>query len=178
MGHKIALSGAFSSGKTTLFKILIERFPQLRPYPEIASATKTLCPTLDWRRDDVRGYLRWAQIVAERQQEYAEGVGLFDGSFADLIAHERAFGSCLPAILPELTPKRYDLTLLSDPIGIPVEINGIRETDENLRLHIHALVFEEVGRLSLRVAELQGALDDRITLAVKEVGALLKRLDS
>lgn len=173
LGRKIALSGAFSSGKTSLFRLLLDRFPQLFPFPELATAAKSACSTLDWWSADVRGYLRWAQIITERQHELAGGFALFDGSFADLIAHERAFGSQLPDIPADLLPRRYELTLLCDPFSIPVELNGIRETDERLRREIHTLVVEEVEQRSLRVTELSGSLHDRFDRAVKDVEALL-----
>ncbi len=175
-GRKIALSGAFSSGKTTLFGVLSNRFPELTPYPEIASATKAIWPELDWRRDDVRGYLRWAQILSERTQEAAGGVGLFDGSFVDAVAHERIFGTRLTALSPDVEPRPYDLTLLCDPADVPLEINGIRETDEALRRDIQALLVEEAARRSARVVLLKGPLDVRIATAAAEVQAILEAL--
>lgn len=175
-GQKIALSGAFSSGKTTLYNALRERFPQLQPHPELATAAKSVAPSLDWRRPDVRGYLRWAQILAERGRELDGGVGLFDGSVADLIAHERVFASALAPLTRDELPKPYELTLLCDPFSIPVEINGIRETDEQLRAQIHALVVEEVERSSLVVVELAGPLNDRIARAADAVRDVLDRI--
>lgn len=172
-GKKIALSGAFSSGKTTLFRALTARFPQLQPFPEIATAAKSTCPSLDWWSEDVRGYLRWAQIISERGHEQAGGFAIFDGSFADLIAHERAFGTRLPYIPTLLVPRPYALTLLCDPAGIPVERNGIRETEESLRQRIHSLVVEEVERQSLRVVHLQGNVEQRVSTAGREIDALL-----
>jgi nicotinamide riboside kinase len=176
-GQKIALSGCFSSGKTTLFGILSTNFPQLAAHAEIATMTKLVCPSLDWRSDDVRGYLRWAQIISERTREKAGGVGLFDGSYADLVAHERLFGTRLRPVPQESEPAPYALTLLCDPVGVPLDLNGIRETEETLRVQLHKLVVEEVALHSARVVELSGTLDARVATAIREVHALLERLE-
>lgn len=154
--------------------ILSRRFPQIVTHAELASATKTACPGLDWRSDDVRGYLRWAQIIAERQHEQAGGVGVFDGSYADLLAHERLFGSRFVPVPETTQPLPYALTLLCDPDGVPLEINGIRETDAGLRREIHALVCEEVHRLSLQVVDLRGTFEQRTAIAVEAVSTMLR----
>jgi nicotinamide riboside kinase len=173
MGAKIAISGAFSSGKTTLFRALIKSFPILAPYPEFASNAKSLCPTLNWRNDDVRGYLRWAQILAERECECDAGCGLFDGSYVDLVAHEKAFRPNLPPISLENEPARYRITFLCNPAGIPIESNGIRETDESLRSQIQEIVRKEARRMSEHVVELKGDHTSRLAIAIAEIESVI-----
>ena len=174
-GIKISLSGCFSSGKTTMLGILSHHFPEIVMYAELATATKTTCPGLDWRSDDVRGYLRWAQVMVERQHEQAGGVGIFDGSYADLVAHERLFGSRFAPVPETAEPLPYALALVCDPDGVPLEINGIRETDSELRRDLHVLVREEVLRRSARVVDLRGTLEDRTATAIDAVEALLRQ---
>lgn len=175
---KIAISGPFSSGKTTLFRALSDRFPQLQPYPEIASAAKLAFPGLDWRRDDVRGYLRWAQIIAERTCETKGGVGLFDGTYIDVVAHERVFGTGLTALTPEHDPRHYDVVLLCAADGVPLEDNGIRETDATLRMEIEVLLHEEARRRSSRVIILTGPFEARLASAAREVEAILAKFET
>jgi nicotinamide riboside kinase len=172
-GQKVAISGAFSSGKTTLFNRLTLLFPQLVPHVELATMAKSLCPTIDWWRDDVRGYLRWAQILAERNIDAAGGTGLFDGSYADAVAHERAFNSMLQAVPSESDPLPYDLTLVCDPADVAVEINGIRESDDELRTRIHKFILEEVDQRSHRVVTLSGSIEQRVAAASAEIKRLL-----
>jgi nicotinamide riboside kinase len=172
-GKKIALSGCFSSGKTTMFEILSKRFPQLVRYPEIATATKLVCPAIDWREPDVRGYLRWAQITSELKCEQNGEVGLFDGSYSDLVAHERLFNAALPEVHPSCIPSHYAITLICDPTGVPIEINEIRETDENLRSELHRLVVDEAASRSRRVVELSGDIENRVSVASNEIHQFL-----
>ncbi len=120
---------------------------------------------MNWWNDDVRGYLRWAQIIAEFKCQNRRCVGIFDGSFADLVAHERAFNSKLPVITPENVPSPYCVTFLCDSSEIDVEVTSIRETDLPLRDRLQLLVEEEAFRLSERVVPLSGDRKTRLDRA-------------
>lgn len=171
---KIALSGCFSSGKTTMFEILSRRFPEIVRYPEIATATKRICPPIDWRQADVRGFLRWAQITSELKCEQNREVGMFDGSYSDLVAHERLFAVTLPDVHLSCVPSHYAITLICDPTGVPIEANEIRETDKDLRSELHRLVLEEAYIRSKRVIELTGDLERRVSIASAEISLFLR----
>jgi len=173
-GAKIAISGAFSSGKTTLFNRLSPLFPDLHANAEIASAAKLAFPQLDWRRVDVRGYLRWAQIIAERSCDTTGVAGLFDGSYTDVLVHEQVFGVDIVPLTPEWEPSRYALTLLCNPADAPLEDNGIRETDARLRLDIQARLIVEAHARSARVVLLEGSVEDRVEEATREIAAVLE----
>ncbi len=166
---KISISGSFCTGKTSLCRALVKMLPNVHIVEETATVAKQLHPSLDWRLADVRSYLYWSQVIAERQAESQSALVILDGSLVDVFAHCTAFDMAIPIHWRDLNLPAYDLTVVCDPTGVDIEDNRLRELDPSLRLRIHQLVVEEAPVLSKGTLLVSGSLDERVRAARSEI---------
>jgi nicotinamide riboside kinase len=159
---KVSISGSFCSGKSTLALDLHHALSDSVLVPEVATASKLIHPTIDWRLSDVRAYFFWTHALEEmRYANRPEKIAIFDGSTLDVFAHSIAFNIQTPAHWFELE-LAFDLVIVCDHRGIIMEDNGIRERDPELQRVVYDAITERVRIRTRRLLVAHGDRERRL----------------
>ena len=170
---RVVLTGAESTGKSTLAAALATRFgtvwaPEyLRTFVDLKGAIPA--------ENDVyaiaHGHLAQAADCAVRARQ----VLFLDTDLVTTCVYQRIyFGHC-PSVIERAARERAgDLYLLTEP-DIPwVPDPGQREGPES-RARTHRKLLAELRRLDLRVVRIRGSRNHRLNVAAEAVDQLLKR---
>lgn len=169
---RIAVTGTYSSGKTTLANALRRTFDGLaslvqeQPRRVIRAAGNSLM-----RDADVRSYLVVSQLLRELElsQRYIQ---ISDGSVISNLAHDRLLLHPPPSrerLLHDFSFQHYDVAFVCDHSTVDLEIDGERFTDPTLR---HALAREApaiASSLAREVILLTGSRGERLQQATHHI---------
>lgn len=168
---KICISGAFSSGKTSMVQSIASIVPGSRIVKEYARSIKEAHPQIDWRDPVIRNHVLFAQIVLEAEAESENpDIVLCDSGVIDCMAHSVALG--LPPhtyIAERYHTSRYDLVFCCDPTDVPLEDDGLRFTDRELRQRLDTAVQEICVEIGYEPIRLAGTIAVRTQLVLTEL---------
>lgn len=179
--RRVVLIGAESTGKTTLARILAERYgtewvPEYgREYWERRVAGLALdAPLPPWSSDEFRAIAAEQQRREDEAARSANRVLLCDtNAFATGTWHERYLGRRDEGVDEIGRRGRADLYLLTEP-DFPFVQDGWRD-GESVRDWMHARFVERLAALPTPMVRLHGPLDDRIAQASAAIDALLAK---
>ena len=166
---KIGLCGTMSVGKTTLVNAL-KNEPEFKKYTFRTERSKYLNSMgIPLNTDStLKGQLVFA---AERAAELMQENIITDRTIIDVmafcelsksmsIAEKRHINGVLWHLI-----KEYDIIFHIDDLSIPIEDNGVRETDKDYRLAIHKKISSILGMHRLmpgKVITISGTTEERI----------------
>ena len=166
---KIGLCGTMSVGKTTLVNALKE-LPEFKNYKFATERSKYLSSLgIPLNTDStLKGQLVFA---AERAAELMQEDMITDRTIIDVMAFcdlsksmSKAEKDHLNGVLWHLI-REYDVIFHIDDISIPIEDNGVRETNKDYRLAIHdkiSSILGMFGGMSGKVVKISGTIEERV----------------
>ena len=166
---RIGLCGTMSVGKTTLVNALKE-LPQFKGYHFITERSEYLRGLgIPLNTDStLKGQLVFA---AERSAELMQENMITDRTIIDVMAFadlsksmSKAEKNHLNGVLWHLI-REYDIIFHIDDLSIPIEDNGVRETDKDYRLDIHnkiSSILRMFGGMAGKVIKISGTTKERI----------------
>ena len=166
---KIGLCGTMSVGKTTLVKAL-KKVPEFKDYNFATERSKYLnglCITLN-TDSTLKGQ---TVFLAERCAELMHSDVITDRTIIDVMAFtmnalsigyqdKEIFESYAKEFIRE-----YDYIFYISPNGLPIEDNGVRETDEHYRDLIDFTIttlIKRYGHMANRIDTIKGNTEDRV----------------
>ena len=168
---KIGLCGTMSVGKTTLVNALKE-LPEFKNYKFATERSKYLQSIgIPLNTDStLKGQLVFA---AERSAELMQENMITDRTIIDVMAFcslsksmSKAEKDHINGVLWHLI-KEYDIIFHIDDLSIPIEDNGVRETNKDYRLEVHNKIDSIIGMYGGRagkVVRISGTTEERIEL--------------
>ena len=166
---KIGLCGTMSVGKTTLVNAL-KKEPEFKKYTFRTERSKYLNSMgIPLNTDStLKGQLVFA---AERAAELMQENIITDRTIIDVmafcelsksmsIAEKRNINGVLWHLISE-----YDIIFHIDDLSVPIEDNGVRETNKNYRLDIHQKISSILGMhkwMPGKVVTISGTTEERI----------------
>ena len=166
---KIGLCGTMSVGKTTLVNALKE-LPEFKDYNFRTERSKHLMDLgIPLNTDStLKGQLVFA---SERAAELMQENIITDRTIIDVMAFcalsksmNKAEKQHINGVLWHLI-KEYDIIFHIDDLSIPIEDNGVRETNKDYRLAIHQKISSILGMhryMPGKVIEISGTTEERI----------------
>jgi len=166
---KIGLCGTMSVGKTTLVNALKE-LPEFKDYHFRTERSKHLMSLgIPLNTDStLKGQLVFA---SERAAELMQENIITDRTIIDVMAFcelSKSMSSAekqhISGVLWHLI-KEYDIIFHIDDLSVPIEDNGVRETDKNYRLAIHEKITSILGMhrwMPGKVVTISGTTEERI----------------
>ena len=166
---KIGLCGTMSVGKTTLVNAL-KNEPEFKKYTFRTERSKYLNSMgIPLNTDStLKGQLVFA---AERAAELMQENIITDRTIIDVMAFcelsksmSKAEKQHINGVLWHLI-KEYDVIFHITDLSVPMEDNGVRETNEDYRLSIHQKISSILGMHRLmpgKVVEIKGTTEERI----------------
>ena len=166
---KIGLCGTMSVGKTSLVNALKE-LPQFEGYHFITERSEHLRDLgIPLNTDStLKGQLVFA---AERSAELMQENMITDRTIIDVMAFcslsksmSKAEKDHINGVLWHLI-KEYDVIFHIDDLSIPIEDNGVRETDKEYRLEVHnkiSSILGMFGGMAGKLVRISGTTEERI----------------
>ena len=166
---KIGLCGTMSVGKTTLVNAL-KNEPEFKKYTFRTERSKYLNSMgIPLNTDStLKGQLVFA---AERAAELMQENIITDRTIIDVMAFcelsksmSKAEKDHINGVLWHLI-KEYDIIFHIDDLSIPIEDNGVRETNKDYRLDIHQKISSILGMhryMPGKVVKISGTTEERI----------------
>ena len=166
---KIGLCGTMSVGKTTLVNALKE-LKQFKNYNFATERSKYLSGLgIPLNTDStLKGQ---TVFLAERCAELMNDKVITDRTIIDVMAftmNAKSIGQQDQEIFESYAKefiREYDYIFYISPYGIPIEDNGVRETDEHYRDIIDfsiTTLIKRYGHLTNKVEKISGSTDERI----------------
>ena len=166
---KIGLCGTMSVGKTTLVNAL-KKLPEFKDYNFRTERSKHLMNLgIPLNTDStLKGQLVFA---SERAAELMQEKIITDRTIIDVMAFcelsksmSKAEKEHLNGVLWHLI-KEYDIIFHIDDISIPIEDNGVRETNKDYRLEVHhkiSSILRMFGGMAGKVIKISGTTEERV----------------
>ena len=166
---KIGFCGTMSVGKTTLVNAL-KKEPEFKEYKFATERSKYLNSIgIPLNTDStLKGQLVFA---AERAAELMQENMITDRTIIDVMAFcalsksmSKAEKDHISGVLWHLI-REYDIIFHIDDLSIPIEDNGVRETDKDYRLDIHKKITSILGMfggMAGKVVKISGTTEERI----------------
>jgi len=169
----VSISGAFSSGKTTLAETILSQRQNVGFVPEVATYARVTIPGFNWATSDGRAYMFWQQVVWETEALKSHKTVIVDTGIIEVIAHQIEFGLSVPNFWYRYAEGRYGLAFICDPSDVAIVDNGIRCTDPVLRHRLHLRIRDLVENFAKEVYVVSGSLEDRSRVAVAKLDRVL-----
>ena len=166
---KIGFCGTMSVGKTTLVNALKE-LPEFKDYTFRTERSKYLMELgIPLNTDStLKGQLVFA---SERAAELMQENIITDRTIIDVMAFadlsksmSKAEKDHINGVLWHLI-KEYDIIFHIDDLSIPIEDNGVRETDKEYRLEVHnkiSSILGMFGGMAGKVIKISGTIEERV----------------
>lgn len=174
---KVAVVGTYSSGKTTLVEGLLAHYTTLRLLPEHARRTIAVSGIETIKRIETRDYLLVANLLDEAEADHAPAPAISDSGLINNLAHEALFFSPPPdrtSVLASYHHRTYDVVFLCDYVDVALVDDGQRIQDNELRLRLHGLVLDVLGKFDVTPVVLSGPPPVRLATAIAVVDTLIE----
>ena len=166
---KIGFCGTMSVGKTTLVNAL-KNEPEFKDYKFATERSKYLSSLgIPLNTDStLKGQLVFA---AERAAELMQEKMITDRTIIDVMAFCELSDSMSEAEKQHISGvlwhliKEYDIIFHIDDLSVPIEDNGVRETNKDYRLDIHQKISSILGMhryMPGKVVKISGTTEERI----------------
>ena len=171
---KIGLCGTMSVGKTTLVKAL-KKLPQFKGYKFATERSKYLNDLgIPLNTDStLKGQ---TVFLAERCAELMQENVITDRTIIDVMAFTQNAMSIPYQDKDKFVDyakefiREYDYIFYISPHGIPMEDNGVRETDEHYRDIIDFTIttlIKKYGHMANKIEKISGSTDERVEQILK-----------
>lgn len=167
---KIAISGAQSTGKTTLINRLQED-PDFKDYKFFVNITREIrnqgYPINEQATDTTQELIMREHL---RRLDYL-GNAIYDRCSLDVMVYTDHFynryqvnlGTYLEALeIFKSSISRYDRIFYTSPVDIPLVYDGVRSLDQSFRLRVIELFENYIKTFQLPVTILTGSVDERL----------------
>jgi HTH-type transcriptional regulator, transcriptional repressor of NAD biosynthesis genes len=171
---RVALLGAESTGKTTLARLLAERYRTawVPEYGRTYSDGLLTRPAPAWATPDFVHIAAAQARLEDTLARHADRVLLCDTDpLTTALWHERYVGRAAPAVSAIGERRRYGLTFVCGD-EIPWVDDGTRDRAEE-RPRLQRRILEELARLGRPFVSLDGPLDRRLEVAAGHIDAVL-----
>lgn len=172
---RVCITGAESTGKTTLAAALAEHYQTLwvpeygAPYHHIGRGD----PHRTWTPDEFTHIARIREWLEEFLAGYANRVLLCDtDTFVTAVFHEVYLGTRSPELEEDARASKYALYLLCD-IDTPFHLDKLGLRREDARSRMHERYTEYVRSTGVPWVELSGPHEGRMRVATAAVDGLL-----
>jgi NadR type nicotinamide-nucleotide adenylyltransferase len=172
--RRVVVTGGESTGKTTLARVLAERWETA--WAAEAAREVALARRVALGPEDVpviaRTHVRFADEACRAAEEAGRTLVVFDQDLLSTVVYARHYyGSCPPWIERLAIERVGDLYLLCHP-DLPWAADGVRDRPA-ARAEIHALFAEALARTGARVVDVTEAGAERTARAAMAVEGLL-----
>lgn len=177
---KFALTGTHSSGKTTLVNELSKR-KEFEGFEFFTERSKFLRDTLKVPLNEESKIIPQYIFLGERARElYHLGNSLCDRSVYDVLAYtissdaidDEDKGAFINACLPLI--KHYDCIFYVDPTGVPIENNGLRDTNIVYREQVNGIILDLLStHRPNNLVIVRGSVEERVNIVLSELSKYL-----
>ncbi len=167
--RRVCLTGAESTGTTTMTRILAETFGTswVAEYGREYSLPKDLAGDT-WTTADFEHIAREQQRLEDSAAREADRILFCDtDALATAIWHEQYLGAPAPSVMEIARSRAYDLTFLT-AADIPWEQDGSRNSDAT-RQWMQRRFENELAHRPEPVVELRGSIDQRLGTALEAI---------
>lgn len=168
---KIAFSGATSTGKTTIIRQLLEKYPQYKHIPSPARKALASGFSINENGTDLTQYNIFGQHISNFHTNITD-ICLFDRCVLDSMAFTHYAleeqkvstdcGICCGEITNSLIHK-YNAIFLCRPFGKIIE-DGIRSNDLEFQKKIDNLMIETANIFNVKLIHLEGNEQERLSI--------------
>ena len=159
------MAGTFCSGKSTLIDDIVVRDARFQAAPEGPRRILAHCSNKILATEPVRSYLLVNQLLVEHEMSGVNVNVLFEGGLVNNLAHDRLLLSPVPdrsSIIEAIGHERYDVAILCDYSEIPLQQDGQRFTNAELRRQLDQAVRDTLRALDYSPIEITGTREARL----------------
>jgi nicotinamide riboside kinase len=180
---KIAITGAHSVGKTTLFNYLVEHYSRNYKVEKISEVARKMIRQGFRMSKDITDYgiATYAHEYLSSERNANGDILISDRCLIDLFAYITCNNSVkvksnyvkLIKEIVYLAKDSYDIYFYI-PIEIPFEFDGIRPEDENYRHNVGSTILNILKTMNVNYVEITGSILERQKKAKAYIDSMLK----
>ena len=172
MVHRIVITGAESTGKTTLARALAERYGEPWTKEFVRDYVDRLGHTL--QQTNLEPIAQGQFALEDKGLKQAQRLVFHDTNIlSSIIYAKHYFGTTLDWVDKRFQERTYNLYLLCMP-DIPWETDGKQRESPKARAQLHKIFKAKLDSLQLPYIEIGGSKEKRLKRAVEALGKLIE----